>query len=239
MIHTYKIDGMTCNGCAKSVTQALKQIGEIKDVQIDLLNGEVQIEMHQHIGITHLQNALTEVGSYSISNPHKNTTSSQDSSHNLKRLFPLLLVFSYLLGLVLLTQLTEGWNAIKAMQIFMGGFFVAFSFFKFLDIKGFAHSFSNYDPISKRWLSYGYIYPFIELSLGIAYLTGINLFLTNIITLVVITIGTIGVAQALWQKRSIQCACLGTVFNLPMTQVTLTENSVMIVMAVGMLVQMM
>lgn len=241
MIHKYHIQGMTCNSCREKVSLALNRIEEIRDIELELSTGEVQIDMQRHINLSRLQEALSDIGPYSISElpPVPKSSSDQmeeqDASSNLIRLFPLLLVFSYLLGLVFLSQLLTGWNGMKAMQTFMGGFFIAFSFFKFLDIKGFAYAFAGYDPIAKRWLPYGYLYPFIELCLGIAYLIGGNPVMTNLITLCVVIISTIGVAQSLLQNRQIQCACLGTVFRLPMTQLTLTENSVMIVMALGML----
>ncbi len=97
-------------------------------------------------------------------------------------------------------------------------------------------SFQMYDPIAKHSKAYGLIYPFLELGLGIGFLVGFNLWLMSLITLIILGIGTIGVARTVLDKRRIQCACLGTVFNLPMTKVTLIENSIMIVMAIGMLV---
>ena len=121
------------------------------------------------------------------------------------------------------------------MQLFMAGFFLAFSFFKMLDIAGFADSYSGYDLLAKRWKGYGYIYPFIELALGIAYLTDFQPYATNIITIAVMGFSTIGVMQSVLNKQEIRCACLGTGFNLPMTTVTIIEDLLMVAMAVGML----
>ena len=246
MTHSYKITGMTCGGCVSSVSIALKKIEGIKDINIDLSTGMASISMEKHINTEAMQKKLLEKGNYIITENENGMASTigaltetpkDDSASDYKRLFPLFLVFSYLIGGVLLNQFIAGsWNPMKAMQYFMGGFFVVFSFFKLLDLKGFANSFSTYDPIARKWLGYGYLYPFIELSLGIAYLIGLNLLVTNILTLIIILIGTIGVAKTLLNKKSIQCACLGTIFNLPMTKVTLTENSVMIAMAVVMLI---
>ena len=246
MTHSYKITGMTCNGCVSSVTSALKKIDGIRDVNIDLSTGLASVSMEKHIDTEVMQEKLLEKGNYILTEIEDGMTDwdeasteipEDNSASDYKKLFPLFLVFSYLIGGVLLSQLIAGsWNAMKAMQYFMGGFFVVFSFFKLLDLKGFAYSFSTYDPIAGKWLRYGYIYPFIELALGAAYFTGINLVITNFITLIIVSIGTLGVAKTLLDKKRIQCACLGTVFNLPMTKVTLTENSVMIAMAVVMLI---
>jgi len=242
MKHTYQITGMTCSGCVNKVRNALERIKELKNIRIDLQKGIAEIDMDKHIPTRQMQDILQNEGSYTITslNAQVEPTSKKEekaSGIDYKRLYPLFLVFAYLIGGVVLTQIITGdWNSLQAMRFFMGGFFVVFSFFKLLDIKGFAASFSTYDPIASRWRGYGFIYPFIELALGIAYLTAINLFFTNIITLVLVSIGTIGVGKTLLDKRKIQCACLGTVFNLPMTKVTLTENSVMIIMAILMLI---
>ena len=68
------------------------------------------------------------------------------------------------------------------MQVFMAGFFLTFSFFKMLDLKGFAESYSMYDIVAKKVKLWGFIYAFVELALGIAYATGFQPMLTNIIT---------------------------------------------------------
>jgi Kef-type K+ transport system membrane component KefB len=79
------------------------------------------------------------------------------------------------------------------------------------------------------------VYPFIELTLGLAYLIDFQPFATNAITLVVMAISSIGVIESLLNKRKIRCACLGTVFNLPMSVVTLVEDTLMVLMAAAML----
>ena len=123
------------------------------------------------------------------------------------------------------------------MRNFMAGFFLVFSFFKLLDLKGFAESYSTYDLIGKNWLGWGYVYAFIELSLGLAYLINFNPLLTNTITFVVMSISIVGVIQAVLSKRKIQCACLGAVFNLPMSTITIIEDALMVVMSGIMIVK--
>lgn len=94
------------------------------------------------------------------------------------------------------------------MGHFMAGFFLVFSFFKLLDLRSFADSYRMYDIVAKRFLIWGYIYAFIELGLGIAYLVDFAPILTNSIMVVVMTISIIGVLQSVLNKRKIQCACL-------------------------------
>ena len=88
-----------------------------------------------------------------------------------------------------------------------------------------------YDPFAKRAPIYGYIYPFIEVLLGIMFLTRFQVNIALILTVIVLGITTIGVTQTLINKKSIKCACLGTTLNLPMTEATLIENALMIIMA--------
>lgn len=150
---------------------------------------------------------------------------------------PLLLVFGYLFGVVAIAEVTaDGFDWMRAMANFMGGFFIAFSFFKLLNLRGFVDAYQTYDVVARPVRAYGYAYPFIELGLGVAFLLRFAPIATNIVTLVVMLVSAIGVTQALLQKRRIQCACLGTVFNLPMTKVTFVEDALMAGMALVMLV---
>jgi hypothetical protein len=106
-----------------------------------------------------------------------------------------------------------------------------------LDLKGFPESFRMYDPLAKRLPIYGWIYPFIETGLGIMLLMRYEVKIALIITLLVLGITTIGVTKTLLDKKSIKCACLGTVLKLPMTEATFIENFIMIVMAISMLMK--
>ena len=148
-----------------------------------------------------------------------------------------MLVFLYLAGFVALSQFRAGrWNAMASMNAFMGGFFIVFSFFKLLNIRGFADSYRTYDIVARRLPAYGYFYPFIELTLGVCYLTEFAPLVTNLANCAVMSVGAIGVARALLRKNRIQCACLGTVFNLPMSKLTLVEDLLMAGMSAAMIV---
>jgi len=105
-----------------------------------------------------------------------------------------------------------------------------------LDLKGFPESFRMYDPLAKRLPIYGRIYPFIETGLGLMLLMRYEVKIALIITLFVLGVTTIGVTKTLLDKKSIRCACLGTVLKLPMTEATFIENIIMIVMAISMLI---
>jgi hypothetical protein len=127
-------------------------------------------------------------------------------------------------------------SAMETMRYFMAGFFLVFSFFKLLDINAFATAYAGYDLLAKQWRGWGLVYPFIELALGIAYLAHFNPILTHWVTIIVMGFSAIGVIRAVATKTQIQCACLGTVFKLPMSTVTIVEDVGMVLMAGAMLV---
>ncbi len=161
----------------------------------------------------------------------------QQAKFNLLTYQPLFLVIAYVIGLSALVQLQQTeWLLSGFMTYFMGFFFLGFAFFKMLNIAKFADAFSTYDIVAKRSRIYALLYPWIEVGLGLLFVTGTWLLAANITTAIVMSIGLIGVVAAVRKKQAIQCACLGTAFNLPMSVVTIIENSVMIAMAVMMLV---
>ncbi|MDZ4099351.1 MAG: hypothetical protein U1E13_11745, partial [Methylophilaceae bacterium] len=92
-----------------------------------------------------------------------------------------------------------------------------------------------YDLIGMRFFVYGYLYPFIELGLGVAYLANVVPVAINSFTVVLMSVGAVGVLLKLLKREQIVCACLGTVFKFPMTYVTLAENLLMAGMALVML----
>jgi copper chaperone CopZ len=132
-----------------------------------------------------------------------------------------------------LMALTAG----ETMRYFMAGFFLVFSFFKLLDIRAFANAYAGYDLLAARWHGWGLVYPFVELTLGTAYLANFNPILTHWVTVIVMGFSAIGVIRAVANKTQIQCACLGTVFKLPMSTVTIVEDVGMVLMAAWMLVR--
>jgi hypothetical protein len=87
-------------------------------------------------------------------------------------------------------------------------------------------------------MGWGYVYAFIELTLGLAYLFHINPLVTNAVTFIVMSVSIIGVLKSVFNKRKIKCACLGAVFNLPMSTVTIIEDALMIVMSAIMFISM-
>lgn len=121
------------------------------------------------------------------------------------------------------------------LRWFMGVFFVVFAGFKFAGYKMFAMMFAGYDVIAKRFAAYGYAYPYIELVLGILYLTNSFGLGRDIFTLLLMGVGSIGVYHELRRRSGIYCACLGNIIKLPLGTVSLIEDVGMGVMAIIMI----
>ena len=229
---------MTCGGCKASVEKHLLDLKEISEVEITLKNKEVVITMGNPIEASELQKALPS--KYKVSLIENNFVSkalsnSEDEKSKLQQLKPLILILFYITTASVLLNY-QNWDRNEIMLDFMGLFYIVFSFFKLLDLKGFSESFKMYDPLASRVPIYGWIYPFIEVVLGLMFLMHFGVKTALVITLIVLGITTIGVAKSLLDKKSIRCACLGTALKLPMTEATFIENAVMIVMAILLLV---
>lgn len=159
------------------------------------------------------------------------------TKHTFKDFAPLI---SILVVIILFTAYM--WNTSSnpdlmfGMRMFMSGFFIIFGTFKLIKWKGFVKAYKEYDILAKKSTAYAYIYPLIEIGLGLAYFFAWNLLFTNIITLIIMLVGSYGVWLKLRKKEEIPCACLGVVFKLPMTKVTLFEDLLMAVMALMMII---
>ena len=240
MTHTYSITGMTCAGCQAKVQGLLAHVPAVDKVSIDLTQGTAQIEMRQHIPTGELQAALKDYPKYKLTEAghvtpaaHAGHADGEDAPVSwLKTYKPILLVFAYILGGTLLIERAGGgFLLMRWMAHFMAAFFLVFSFFKLLDLAAFADSYSSYDILASRWRVWGLLYPFAELGLGILFLTGYDPVVTNAATLVIMGVSIIGVVRSVLQRRKIRCACLGAVFNLPMSTITIIEDGLMIVMS--------
>lgn len=222
------ISDITCMSCVSKIEKQLYSNTSLDKITINKDNGLTLIEGEDIPRDNEIQNLLSEIGNYSLT-PKRNLFSGPYK--------PLIIIVFYLLAVSLAIEFNSGIFILKTwMGNFMAGFFLVFSFFKILDIPAFAKAYQSYDIIASKINWYGYIYPFIEFSLGISYLFFYDSVLTNLITAIIMFIGLIGVYRSVIQKTKIQCACLGTVFNLPMSYVTIIEDGVMLMMALFMLI---
>ncbi|KCZ64284.1 hypothetical protein L53_07200 [Hyphomonas sp. L-53-1-40] len=107
---------------------------------------------------------------------------------------------------------------------------------KLRDLESFSNSFLGYDLLARKWVRYAYIYPFAEFLAGVLMIAGALIFLAAPVALFIGTIGAVSVFRAVYiEKRDLKCACVGGDSNVPLGFVSLTENLMMIAMAVWML----
>ena len=234
MKKSYIIKGMTCHGCTVSIKNKLYEIPSINKVSLDLKTSTLEIDLRENISLQKLQEFIPE--KYMIFEKSNHKLNNNTNSKKLSQLKPLFLILLYLFGISFFIN-WRNWNINDFMIDYMGLFFIFFSFFKLIDLDGFSISFKIYDPIAQRIPFYATSYPIIEIILGIMLLTRFRL--NEVLLLVIFLLGmtTIGVASSILKQKEIKCACLGSVFQLPMTEVTLIENVIMIFMSIFMLIR--
>lgn len=227
----YHIEGMHCTTCVEKIKLALSSHFNI--IEITLNPPMLTIEANDEPLISELNKHAALAGDYQL---HRITdtlpTTDTSNETGLRAYYPIFLIAVYIVGVATINNFTlqtinwQGW-----MNQFMAGFFLVFSAFKFLDLRGFAEGYSTYDLLAKRFFVYGYVYPFLELSLGILYLTGMFPTFTQIATIIIMGFSSIGVIKSLLKKQKFQCACLGTIIKVPLSSVTLIEDLTMVVLA--------
>jgi copper chaperone CopZ len=243
--HDYDIQGMHCQSCVNKVGTALRAVPGVSSATVTLAPPRAHVEMSRHVPADELAQAVRTVGDYWLgpSNGAAATSAApplvQPDAPPAPRkdsLYPLFLIVAYIAGATALIGFATQTTAIPVlMRYFMAGFFLVFSFFKLLDLRGFADAYRSYDVVARAIPAWAFVYPAVELALGAAYLVDFNPMLTNASTLVLMLVGAVGVLKALLDKRAIRCACLGTALNLPMTTITLVEDLGMAAMAAAML----
>ncbi len=220
-MNEFAISGMTCNGCRSKVEKALSAV--LPDVAVTL--DPPRAITSANVNADLINATLEKVGKY-----RAGTSSTCTALTWFKTYWPLLLIIGLVAAIPLATGTFMGW-----MMGYMAGFYIVFGAFKLLDVPAFAKAYAQYDVIAERVPAWGYVYPFIELALGFGFLWWFNMIALAWIALVLSLIGLIGVVRSYLRKEQIQCACLGTVFKLPMSIVTIVENLGMAAMAAWML----
>lgn len=233
------ISGMHCQTCVARLTRALAPFAQAVEVTLAPPRAVLR-NPDKDASLEVLKIAAAGAGKYEIDWDVNSAASliqlADGGSGWFTTYKPLLLIVGFLLTTTLLIHARfpgRSWH--EWMNDFMAGFFLVFSFFKLLNLSAFAQAYRAYDLIAAKSHAYAYAYPFIELALGFAFLVRWNPIATNWITLAIMLVSTVGVLNALRKRQLIECACLGTVFKLPMSKVTLIEDLSMAAMAALML----
>lgn len=240
MTRTYRVTGMHCAACEQTVRKALMMEPDIREASASATSGTVELDLLRAVPEERLRALVAKTGSYTLAEEVAEPTPTlpeETGTSTATTYYPLILLGAFITGVAFLAQWPlADLDSMLWMRHFMAGFFLCFSFFKLLDVRGFASSYRMYDPIARRVPQWGTIYPFVELILGVFYVTGLYPIATAWITVVVMGISAIGPIQSVLNKQKIQCACLGAVFNLPMSTVTIVEDLLMVAMAAAMLI---
>ena len=229
---TYSLTGLHCESCVDAVTKRLLASDAVTGAKVSLHPPQAVIESTAPLTADQVNAWLAPLARYQVSDIAQ-PPAAPEAQPSWR---PLILILIWLLSTTAAVQIgSGGFHLESAMTIFMGGFFLVFSFFKFLNLRGFAMTYRRYDLVAKAWPPYALAWPFIEFALGLAYLAGIQPRAVNLITAVLMAVSLAGVLRAVLSKQQIQCACLGTGFNLPIGTVTIIEDALMLVMAVVMM----
>jgi glutaredoxin len=125
---------------------------------------------------------------------------------------------------------------VRAAEWFIAFSMCALALLKLQDVETFSTMFLNYDLLARRWVRYAYIYPFAEGLAGVLMIAGVLRWLSIPVALFIGTVGAVSVFYAVYiQDRELKCACVGGGSNVPLGFVSLTENLMMVGMALWML----
>jgi len=237
----YSIQGMHCDGCATKIAGALQKVPGVKSASVGLAAKSAVIDSDSEIPFSMLSQAVAALGKYVLSEKQEAQTNGSVAAFVAKArtYLPLIVAFGLVTCWTLFRRIALGWDLHSAMHDFMGAFFLIFGGLKVLNWRGFAESYRAYDPLAIKSRLYAYLYPAIELYLGIGYQFRFqNAFfqeiILNTLTVMILGVATVGVLKALKQRQRIQCACLGGFFSIPITWFTVFENVLMIIMAIYM-----
>lgn len=154
----------------------------------------------------------------------------------MKKYLPLFLILGLSFAAAAAWQLRAGsWQWMAVMPSFMGLFLLSLSQFKLFNLPAFVTGFRKYDLLAGPVPAYGYVYPFLELGLALLYLSGRAPRVAYIVTIVLMLFGLLGILRSVARKQQLQCACMGTVLNVPLSTVSICENAGMSLMAAIML----
>lgn len=148
---------------------------------------------------------------------------------------PLITVLLFVAGSALLLGVYTGFSVEAIMMNLMGFFFLYFALFKLITLPDFVMGYSEYDLIAQRVKAWAWIYPFIEVCLGVVFIAGWANVPVLWFTVLLTAVNSTGIIIKLSRRELFQCACLGTVLKVPLTIVSLVEYAAMGLMALVML----
>lgn len=153
---------------------------------------------------------------------------------------PIIAIFSttFLMAMALAYSMTSGFPLVPIAELFIALSMCVLGIMKLRDLFSFTNQFLGYDLLAQKWVRYAYIYPFIETGAGILMMTGTLTWLSAPAALFIGSLGGISVFKAVWiDKRDLKCACVGGDSSVPLGFISFTENMMMVLMALWMLIK--
>lgn len=153
---------------------------------------------------------------------------------------PVLAVFAVTLPMALTTAwaIDEAISVIRVVELFVAFSMCVLGILKLRDLLSFATGFIQYDLLARRYVPYSYVYPFVEAGAGVFMIAGIATWVVAPAALLVSTIGAVSVIKAVYlEKRDLNCACVGGGSRVPLGFISLTENLMMMTIAIWMMVK--
>lgn len=156
---------------------------------------------------------------------------------------PVIAIFAStaLMALAIVLNIYDGFPVLTWLKWFFAMSMVALAIQKLQDVEGFVNGFLGYDLLARRYVPYGYAYPFLELYAGVGMMALIGtgnglIWLVAPVGIFIGSIGAVSVIKAVYiDQRELTCACVGGGSNVPLGFISLTENLVMLGMGLWML----
>ena len=235
-MQTFSVHGMHCASCKEKIETAFEGISGIHSVSVDREQETISIEATHELDPEALTQVVQKKGDYTITDLR--STPAHTEKRTLRTYAPLLSIFALIVlyALVQALFLRESVTILRVFRDLMTAFFVLFGVLEAVTLPSFSKTFASYDPIAKRLPGYALAYPFLLLLFGMLMYLGIWIPVVAALTAMIFAVQTYGIIPVIRSGESVQCACIGTAFALPLSWVTVVENMAMIVMATVMFV---
>lgn len=228
----FLVQGVRCGSCVNKIETALVSEPHIKSASFDSDRQNLTLTHTLDAPLADLNAFLASLGAY------------RAEERSLTRLFqtkiihyrPLIVMTCFVIIFGLVMQGLRGWQGHGFMGDLMAGYFLLFGMLKVANRRTFASAYARYDALASRSAAYAAVYPFLEVSMGVIYLILPESLLLNLLAGVLMLEKAWSVHQALARGQSLQCACLGGYFSIPISKVTVLEDLLMACMAGAMIV---
>lgn len=234
MKHKYLIEGVHVKNRSE-VKRLIEQIEQITDVDIDAENKFAIISMGDHVQTDTISDKTKQIDGFKISMDVDSVINGEGKESVWKELRPLFIIIFFIIILTSMFTAYHSGDVFYWLRIFMSIFFIVFGILKLIKLKDFARTYATYDLLAAKSKIYAMAYPFIEIGLGVLLFLNLFTVYVNVFVIIIMSVGSLGVFKKLKSGVKIECACLGTLFKVPMTWVTLAEDLLMVFMALFML----